>query len=361
MKDAYHPAFRFQGKTYNYDELWDVAYSLVKEGDSFERSLGDFILDWVSDREYLVQRTSGSTGAPKEIRLQKRHLVHSARATGSFLGLGPGTRALDCLPLAAISGKMMWIRAMVLGWDITGIPAVSDPLREVSGTFDVAAMVPLQVQKSLPWLSRIGTLLIGGAPISPEQLAQLPVSHTGLWQTYGMTETGSHVALRRLSPVPKGVNPESILPPYQALNGVQLELDERGCLRIDAPGWLDAPLQTNDLVSLESPTTFRWLGRQDLVVNSGGVKLLLDDLEQRMSSHISERFILAGVPDPKLGERLILVVESDGLPFELLAHLQASTEFSKYECPRELFHVPRFVETPTGKIDRLQTLSLINY
>jgi O-succinylbenzoic acid--CoA ligase len=359
MRIAYHPEFRFQGKKFAYDDLWDVAYSLVKEGDKFERSLGDFILDWVSDREYLLQQTSGSTGAPKTIRLQKKHLVHSARATGAFFKLGPGSKALDCLPLTAVSGKMMWIRAMVLGWDITGIPAVSDPLREVSGSFDVAAMVPLQVQKSLPWLHRIGTLLVGGAPIPSDVLAQLPTTHKGLWQTYGMTETGSHIALRRLSPLPMNANPESILPPYIALEGVQLELDERGCLRIDAPGWLDNPLHTNDMVYLESPTSFRWLGRYDHVVNSGGVKLLLEDLEQRMSSHISERFILAGVPDPKLGERLILVIESDGLPFDLLAHLQGSPEFSKFECPRELFHVSRFAETPTGKIDRLQTLSLL--
>ena len=360
MRETYHESFRFQGRTYAYDELWDVAYSLVKEGDSFERGLGDFILDWISDKDYIVQHSSGSTGAPRPILLKKTHLVHSARATGSLLHLGAGSRALDCLPLAAISGKMMWIRAMVLGWDMVGIPAVSEPLKEISGRFDVAAMVPLQVQKSLPWLSRIGTLLIGGAPISPKLLSQLPAAHRGLWQTYGMTETGSHIAIRNLVPVPEGTDPEIILPPYQALPRVTFKLDDRGCLLIDAPGWLNAPLQTNDLVSIESPTAFRWLGREDHVVNSGGVKLVLETLEQRIAPLIQERFLLAGIPDPVLGERLILVIESDSLPLEILAQLQSSPDFTKYECPQEIFHLHRFAETPTGKIDRLQTLSLLN-
>lgn len=360
MREAYHRAFRFQGKAYAYDELWDIAYCLVKEGNDFERGLGDFILDLVSDKEYIEQRTSGSTGAPKLIRLKKSHLVHSARTTGAYLNLGPGTRALDCLPLAAIAGKMMWIRAMVLGWDITGIPAVSDPLKEISGTFDIAAMVPLQVENSLRSLSRIGAVLIGGAPISPSLMTRLPQNHNGLWQTYGMTETCSHIALRKLIPVPVGRDPESILPPYTVFEGVRLSLDNRGCLMLDAPRWMDAPLQTNDLAVLESDTTFRWLGRIDRVVNSGGVKINLDHLEFRLNSIIKEPFFLAAEPHDRLGQQLILVIEADGIPSDYMARLQTHPELNKYECPREVYAVQHFAHTPTGKIDRITTLKLLN-
>lgn len=360
MREAYHPAFRFQGKAFAYDDLWDIAYSLVKEGDDFERGLGYFILDWVSDKDYIEQRTSGSTGTPKLIRLKKIHLVHSARATGSFLDLGPVTKALDCLPLAAIAGKMMWIRAMVLGWDITGIPAVSAPLKEVNGTFDVAAMVPLQVEKSLRWLSRVGTVLIGGAPVSPSLMTRLPQNHDGLWQTYGMTETCSHISLRKLSPVAEGKDPEAVLPPYKVFDGVKLGLDNRGCLMLDAPGWLEAPLQTNDLVELESETAFRWIGRFDRVVNSGGVKINLDSLEQRMTAIIEQPFFLAAEPDDILGQRLILVLESDSVPADFLARLQTHPDLGKYESPREVYAVTHFAHTPSGKIDRLTTLNLLN-
>ncbi|MFM1877484.1 MAG: hypothetical protein RLZZ241_350 [Bacteroidota bacterium] len=359
MREAYHPAFRFQGKAFAYNDLWDIAYSLVKEGNAFERGLGDFVLDWVSDKEYIEQRTSGSTGTPKLIRLKKSHLLHSARATGSFLNLGPGTKALDCLPLAAIAGKMMWIRAMVLGWDITGIPAVSDPLKEVSGTFDIAAMVPLQVEKSLPWLSRIGTVLIGGAPISPSLFSRLPQNHDGLWQTYGMTETCSHIALRKLRSVAEGIDPEAALPPYTVFEGIQFRLDSRGCLELDAPGWLDGPLQTNDLVELESDTAFRWIGRFDRVVNSGGVKINLDDLELRYNAIVAGPFFLASEPDDRLGQRLILVLESNSVPADYLARLQTHPDLGNYESPREVYAVPHFMHTPSGKIDRITTLNLL--
>lgn len=356
MTETYHPAFRISGQAFALNDLGEVGYSLVKEGDPYERDIGDFLIDWVSDRDYIAQQSSGSTGTPKVIKLKKEHMIHSARTTGAFLGLGHGTRALVCLPMSAIAGKMMLVRAMVLGWDLTMVPPVADPLREVSGHFDFAAMVPLQAERSGKRLSRIGKLILGGAPVLPSLLAQLPVSGTEVWQTYGMTETASHIALRRLKRVAAGNDPEAALPPYTALDGIRLELDKRGCLRIDAPGWTDQPIQTNDMVQLESETTFRWLGRFDHVLNSGGVKLMPDMLEVRMSPYLAQRFFLCGMDDAALGQKLVLFIEGTGKEAVLKQALEASGQFTKYELPRDIHFVPSFEETMTGKIDRLKTI-----
>jgi O-succinylbenzoic acid--CoA ligase len=356
MKNAYHPAFRIAGQAFEYADLGEVGYSLVKEGDTYERDIGDFLIDWVSDRDHVVQQSSGSTGAPKPIRLLKEHMVHSARATGEFMGLGPGSKAMVCLPMSAIAGKMMLVRAMVLGWDLYMVPPVSDPLREVSGSFDFAAMVPLQVEKSLKKLSRIGKLIVGGAPVLPALLARLPKKGPEIWQTYGMTETASHIALRKLQTVPAGEDPEAVLPPYTAMEGIRLELDARGCLVIHAPGWSDHPITTNDLVALESETTFRWLGRIDHVVNSGGVKLMPDLLEIRMSPYLEHPFFLCGMDDATLGQKLVLFVEGPHDPKAVRRALEESGKFDKYELPREIYCVPSFAETMTGKVDRLKTI-----
>lgn len=356
MKEAYHKAFRIAGQAFELNHLGEVGYSLVKEGTPYEREIGDFLIDWVSDRDHIMQQSSGSTGDPKLIRIKKEHMVHSARATGAALDLGPGTRALVCLPMSAIAGKMMLVRSMVLGWDLTMVPPVAEPLKEVPGDFDFAAMVPLQAERSLKHLGRIGKLILGGAPVLPSLLAKLPVTGTEVWQTYGMTETASHIALRRLARVPAGKDPETVLPPYTALEGVQLALDQRGCLRIDAPGWVDQPIQTNDMVQLESPTSFRWLGRFDHVVNSGGVKLMPDLLEIRMSPFLEQRFFLCGMDDVALGQKLVLFVEGDGKPETVKKALEASGQFTRYELPRDICFVPAFEETMTGKVDRLSTI-----
>jgi O-succinylbenzoic acid--CoA ligase len=258
--------------------------------------------------------------------------------------------------MSAIAGKMMLVRAMVLGWDLYMVPPVSDPLREVSGSFDFAAMVPLQVEKSLKKLSRVRKLIVGGAPVLPALLSRLPARGAEIWQTYGMTETASHIALRKLQPVPAGQDPEGVLPPYTALEGVRLELDARGCLVIHAPGWSDRAIHTNDMVQLESETTFRWLGRIDHVVNSGGVKLMPDLLEVRMSPYLEHRFFLCGMDDASLGQKLVLVVEGQQDPEAVRKALEGSGSFAKYELPREIFCLPSFEETMTGKVDRIKTI-----
>ena len=239
MKDFYHPEFRFNDQHVAYEDLSDVAYSLIKEGVSFEKAVGDFLMDWIDARPYINQRTSGSTGSPKEVRLKKSSMVQSAQRTGNTLDLGPGSRVLCPLSLTTIAGKMMLVRAMVLGWKLYVQEPDANPLAQSQAHFDFAAMVPLQLTKSLERLHQLRVLIVGGAPIPAGTLAAIPVDKTAIWQTYGMTETCSHIALRRIGAVPPGTDPEQVLPPFEAREGIQLSQDERGCLVVRAPGLLE--------------------------------------------------------------------------------------------------------------------------
>lgn len=359
MKDFYHPEFRFNNQQIAFEDLNDVAYSLIKEGAPFEKAAGDFLMDWIDSRPDIIQRTSGSTGSPREISLQKSSMVQSAQLTGKTLDLGPGSRVLCPLSLTTIAGKMMMVRAMVLGWQLHVQEPGADPLARSEGHFDFAAMVPLQLTKSLERLHRLRSLIVGGAPIPAGTLAALPADKTNIWQTYGMTETCSHIALRKLGPVPAGADPEEVLPPFQVLEGIEVSQDERGCLVVRAPGLLKEALTTNDLVRMESDRTFRWLGRMDRIVNSGGVKLHPEVLEARLGSLVPGRFFLAGLSDPELGEKLTLVVEGMPDTKKLREAIRASGVLDAYEVPKEILPTPSFEQTDSGKVDRRATLAKI--
>ncbi len=359
MKDNFNNAFHINGLKITYSDLSEVAYSLVKEGEPFEREIGDFLLDWISESPVIRQHTSGSTGVPREIEIPKSSMASSARATGEFFQLAEGSRALLCLPAASVAGKMMLVRAMVLGWELTLVAPSSDPLAYLDQPFDFAAMVPLQLSKSLHRLKGVETVLLGGAPLSADLLARIPVKGTSIYEGYGMTETSSHIALRKLSPVPEKTDPEQVLPPFRALPGITLEQDGRGCLVIHSARLSPEPIVTNDLVKLETPKEFRWLGRADNVVNSGGVKLVPEQLESRISPYMEQRFFLTGLPDETLGEKLVLVVEGQA-PDNLLETLREAADLSKFEVPREIYSVREFALTPTGKINRPEVLKSLS-
>lgn len=356
MTAELHPRFRLNGHSIGREEIWDVAYSLVKEGEDFEREAGEFLLSWIDHRETVAIRTSGSTGKPKIVELAKASMAHSARETGEFFKLGPGTRALCCLSAGNIAGKMMLVRAMVLGWNLSLIAPDAEPLNAVRGDFDFAALVPLQLKKSLGKLSRIRKIIVGGAPIPTGILAALPGKGTEIWQSYGMTETATHVALRRLKRIDPAKDAEAQLPPFKAMPGIHFKTDRKGCLVVHAPERLQAPVQTNDLVECLSETSFRWLGRWDQVINSGGIKLHPERLEARLGALIESRFFLAGMPDDILGERLVLVVEGSGDPEKLREVITNSDAFESYEVPREVRFVAAMCETTSSKVNRQATL-----
>lgn len=373
MKQLYrkiHSHFKLNGLLFSHDELKEVAYSLIKEGEPFEKEIGDFLMDWLDDNMTLEVHTSGSTGKPKRITLQKQHMVNSALATGGFFGLQPGDSALLCLPANYIAGKMMLVRAMVLGLELDYVSPSSNPLNGISSTYEFCAMVPFQLENSLDGLRQIKFLMVGGAPISYKVQMQVQKAHskalsrtkthhsktlnfsTSVFETYGMTETITHIALKNIA--------QNNLrnPVFKTLPNVKVSTDERGCLVIDAPKIIDTPVVTNDMVDLVSETEFQWLGRYDNVINSGGVKLFPEQIEAKMASVIHSRFFVAGIPDEKLGQKLIVVVEGMIDEVQLLEEIKSLETLVKFEVPKEIYRVVAFRETDNGKIQRDKTLVL---
>ena len=265
MKQTYsniHRNFKLNGISFDRIELKEVAYSLIKEGEPFEKEIGDFLLDWLDDNPTLKVHTSGVTGAPKSITLQKRHMMNSALATGDFFGLQPGDSALLCLPASYIAGKMMLVRAIVLGLALDFIPPASKPLDKSSKSYDFVAMVPLQLEYSLQNLDKIKTLIVGGAPLTKKILAYLQSQHptTAIFETYGMTETITHIALKNINSADNssvGQNGDSdqtknLKPCFKTLPNITLSIDDRNCLVITAPEISDVQIITNDVVDLRS-------------------------------------------------------------------------------------------------------------
>ena len=348
-----HAAFKLNGRSLAYDDLTEVGHNLVKEGVDHEAHLGQFLLDWVDQKDHVVVPTSGSTGQPKSIALKKEHMVVSAKVTGQFFSLVPGNNALLCLSPKYIAGKMMLVRAMVLGLEITVVAPSSNPLEDHIGDFNFCAMVPMQVRGSLKQLNRIKILLIGGAHLSQSLRTLLQNKSTKVFETYGMTETITHIAARWVND-PQLNDREKH--PFKTLPNIAVGKDVRGCLVINAPRIGIVQGKTNDLVQLISKTEFEWLGRIDHVVNSGGVKLIPEQIEIKLQEFISERYFVTGIADEKLGQKLVLIIEAHALPEGLLQKLGAIPELSTYEVPKLIWHSPKFRETESGKVDKKATL-----
>jgi o-succinylbenzoate---CoA ligase len=337
-----HNQFKLNGFHLDREDLCRVAYSFIKEGEDFEKPVGDFLLDWFDSKDYIEMFTSGSTGEPKTVIVKKQAMVNSAIATGDFFDLHPGNSALQCLPVKYVAGKMMLVRAMILGLDLEFVAPSSHPMRNNEINYDFVAMVPLQAQNSIQELKKVKKLIIGGAAVNKtleKQLLKLP---TEVYETYGMTETITHIAARKL-----GEKSFTVLP------DVTVTYDDRNCLVIHAPKISDEVIVTNDIVELVNENQFVFLGRFDNVINSGGIKLIPEQIEKKLVSKIQQRFFIASKPDNELGEKLILVVEGDKVDFEESIY----DDLDKYERPKEILFISRFKETATGKIMRKESLA----
>ena len=313
--------------------------------------MAKFLEEWLSFDSTVTVKTSGSTGVPKEIQLDKQKMVNSALATGGYFKAGVGTRALLCLSSDYIAGKMMLVRAMVLGWDIHVVAPQKDALTEYDNPYDFVAMVPLQLQHSIDSLDKVKRLIVGGGAISRELEQQLQNKKTEVFATYGMTETITHVAVRRIN----GFAKTNV---FSALPNVKFSTDARGCLVIDAPKVSDSTVVTNDLVKLHSPISFEWLGRFDNVINSGGVKIKPETVEAKLSVYIKVPFIITSEEDSELGERVILVLERSGndSPPD---YSEAFSVLDAYERPKKVYSVSQFPYTETGKIKRSDLLQIL--
>ncbi|WP_293872071.1 AMP-binding protein, partial [Flavobacterium sp.] len=314
-----HNQFKLNGFHLDREDLCRVAYSFIKEGEDFEKPVGDFLLDWFDSKSYIEMQTSGTTGAPKTISVKKQAMVDSALATGDFFDIIPGNKALQCLPVKYVAGKMMLVRAMILGLDLEFVAPSSHPLKNNEITFDFVAMVPLQAQNSLSELKKVKKMIVGGAAVSKtleKQLLKLP---TEVFETYGMTETITHIAARRL-----GEKAFTVLP------NVTISYDERNCLVIHAPRISSEVIITNDIVELINENQFIFLGRMDNVINSGGIKLIPEQIEEKLAGKINQRFFITSKPDDELGEKVILVIEGNTQNYDDLLY----EELDKYEKPK---------------------------
>lgn len=353
--DKVHNRFKLNGVHYSHSDLKEVAYSFIKEGDPYEKLVGDFLTDWLSDSEYITARTSGTTSAPKKIQLSKQHMVNSAIATAEFFDLFPGDTALHCLPANYIAGKMMLVRAIAIGLEMDLTEPTTSPIFDYEKSYNFCAMVPLQLSHMVDYISNIENILVGSAVVSNKLKARIQKCPGNIFETYGMTETCTHIAARRLNNFERSPLPEHQWHLFTALPEVNISQDLRGCLVIDAPYVSTREIITNDIIKLHSDRTFEWLGRLDNVINSGGVKLYPEVIENKLSKHVMQRFFIASEDDEKLGEKLILVVEGDSNSIDK----SMFNALDKYEIPKQIYYLPEFIETFSGKIQRKETLDLI--
>lgn len=338
-------------------------FNVNQEGfHEFARSAFSFCKDWLNGEQTFTQSTSGSTGAPKQIRITRKQMEASAVGTGSFFKTDPDSKLLCCLNPAYIAGKMMLVRAMVWDCEIHLVEPSSNPLKDVNGEFDFVAMVPLQVQacledeKSLEKLRTIKNLIIGGASLSSKLKANLVEKRIHAWQTFGMTETVSHIALAE-------IRSDELL--YHVLPGVEIGQDFKEALWIKSEMSGPEPIQTNDLIELRSATSFVWKGRADFMVNSGGIKLFPELIEQKAEGVIEEifpgvSFFFYGEKDEKLGDKLVLFLETAESSSRVkILKERLSDVLGKYELPKKIYFSPKFARTESGKINRLKTFNSI--
>ena len=307
-------------------------------------TLNDFLDEWNNPKDTVEVQTSGSTGVPKCIRVEKQRMLNSARITCDFLGLKSGDTALLCMPLDYIAGKMVVVRSIERQLRLTTVEASGHPLKNITNSFDFAAMVPMQVYNSLQVaeerekLRTIKHLIIGGGPIDNDLQQQLSSFPNNVWSTYGMTETLSHIALRRL-------NGENASLWYTPFSTVSISLNANGCLVIEAPLVHEGRLETHDRAEIRDGK-FRILGRLDNVINSGGIKIQAEEVEEMLRPHIKMPYLISKCSDEKFGEVVVLLTECPDLS---LAKEICCNVLPKFWQPKHYLYTSHIPLTGTGK------------
>lgn len=329
---------------------------LSKESDTnqipsneFETKVLDFIKEWNSDTKTVKVQTSGSTGIPKIFDIEKSKMMNSADMTCDFLGLKKGDQALLCLPVEYISGKMMVVRSISRQLKLKIVEPSTNPLENLEEEVDFCAMTPLQVENSLEQLHLLKNLIIGGATVSEtlkSKISQMLKSsdyQIRIFETYGMSETLSHIALKEIYPKQQEW--------FNVFEGIDISADERGCLKIFAPKLNPELLQTNDLVEINGNKQFRFLGRVDNVINSGGAKIFPEELERLVKQKITNESVFLGIDDEKLGQKLLLIIEGEESEsmYQKLSSVNYKFSFHK---PKGIIFVEQIPRTPNGKVNR---------
>ncbi len=324
--------------------------------EEFTINIFRFVKEWLDDNDSVSVSTSGSTGYPKRIRLLKQHMIQSAFMTQHFFGLTDKTTALLCLPVESVAGKMMIVRAFVTACNLVTTPPAANPFKKINQAIDFAALTPYQLHHSLEDIARlkIKHIIVGGGAISAELEKKIRHIRSEIYATYGMTETCSHVALRR-------ANGSEAADIYTALDGITFQQDDRGCLVIDAPMVSAGRIVTNDVTEWIDDTHFRWLARYDNVINTGGYKVFPEIIEKKLYGMIKRPFFISSVKDPELSEKVVMVVE--GKPFAHSSESRLMKTFSqklgRYEKPKKILYADHFVYSESGKILRKNTIHSI--
>lgn len=311
-----------------------------------------FLENWNTNSAFQI-KSSGTTGLPQFHTFNKTQLTHSAQASIAALGLNKDTRALLCLPLSSVGGLMLLTRSLVGDFELQIQLPSARPLQNVRQPIDFIALVPTQLQQSLAHdldqLKQIDQILVGGGQMSPELIAACHSAQLQVWHSYGMTETLSHVALRKVSPLEE--------PFFKALPGVQFS-STNDCLVIHYPQLQQAPIVTKDLVELHDSNSFTWLGRADNAINTGGFKVLPEILEQQLEKYMRPAFFISALPDEKWGQIVTIVLEGSEAPvfpdFQQLG-------FKPAEIPKKYALVPHFERTETQKIKRTEILQTLTH
>lgn len=352
-----HPDFKWNGKALNRHQILDLAKHYLGSDTSYLQNIGAFFQDWLNPHERIEVQTSGSTGKPKKMQVKKQYMINSAMASRDFFDLPAKTTALLCLPATYIAGKLMLVRALMLGWHLDSVKPQGNPLKGKTELYGFMAVTPYQLQHAFNQLKQVQKVMVGGGAVSAELFKRIQGVNSEIYETYAMTETLTHIAARRINGLENGTKP-----PFQLLKDIKIQKDHRGCLVIKAPKVNDEVIYTNDMVELISPTQFYLKGRIDNVINSGGVKIHPKEEEEKLSLLIKERFFIAGIPDPDLGEKVVLVIErklTQEEKTELHKKIKALKNITPYETPKEIFGIKKFVETHSGKIKREVTLKSI--
>jgi len=308
--------------------------------------LNEFLTEWWNGKDYIVAHTSGSTGTPKDIRLPKADMKASARATCRFFGINKDSTVGMALSTSYIAGKMMTVRALETGARLVTTDVTKDvDLNGIEGTIDLFAIVPAQTGsfiKHPEWAGKVRNLLIGGSAPSEESLHSLNLLGYTSWISYGMTETCSHVALAH------GDDSRRI---FHAMPDITFSTTDDGRLIIKASQFSFGTLVTNDVVELISPERFRWRGRADSVINSGGIKFLPEELEKLYAPFISCRFYVTHIADPVWGQAIALVVENGNA--ETISKVLRNNITDHRLLPKKVLTLNRLPEASNGKIRRI--------
>jgi O-succinylbenzoic acid--CoA ligase len=322
----------------------------------FEKKIKQFVEEWFSDSTTVKVQTSGSTGVPKVFDIEKKKMINSAEMTCDFLRLKEGNTALICLPVEYISGKMMVVRSIIRKLNLIIVDPSTNPLENINDEVDFCAMTPLQVENSLNKLYLIKNLIIGGAAISENLKAKLndyrsEIRNSGrIFETYGMSETLSHIGLKQILPEAEDY--------FTVFENVSISTDEKGCLKIFAPNLNSEILQTNDLVEIKNENQFRFLGRIDNVINSGGAKIFPEQLEALVKKEIPNEVIFLGVNDESLGQKLVLAIEGEKSEY-LIKKISEMTFEKNFHKPKEIIFIEKIPRTPNGKVNRIELKNIL--